>query len=101
MEELNRARHYLSQATALIGRARADLPIGSIAEQLANLAKQLEANGQHSGHIPDDARTALHQTSLALVNVRGSLIACRMVGLANAANDIRGEIIDWFDANDE
>lgn len=99
-DELGRARYYLAQAANLLNRAAVDLKIKEIHVLFTQLS-ELVTPAIWEGHIPDDARTCLHQASLALVNVRGSLIADGKIKEANITNEIRGEIIRWFDFNKE
>lgn len=98
-DEIGRARYYLSQANALLAKAQEELiGIEEVTSGMAKLSKSLNMDNcePYQGYIPD-SRTALHQVSLALVNVKGSLVAAGRIKDANAAEEIRGEIIRWFD----
>lgn len=101
-DEFGRARYYAKQMEALIAGA-GELNIPEIKKHAERLCIALDTGTipPHEGHIPSDARTCLHQASLALINIKGSLVADGKRALANSCETLRGEIIDWFDFEDD
>ncbi len=102
LDEFGRA-HYMDKAHSLIAKSTLDLSIMEDVlvgmQRLSELCPPNMAGADNTERL--DGRTALHQASLALINVRGSLIADGKIKAANIANDIRGKIISWFDHNEE
>ncbi len=98
-DEFGRAQYYMGKAHSLINKAATELQeLDDVLEgwhKLRDLVPPNMAGVDNTERL--DCETALHQFSLALINVRGSLIADGKIKEANIANDIRGEVIRWFD----